>query len=164
MKNCRLTDEVIDQLYKNWIAFYNKRVDAVNYLRGQKLKEINEEAQAEIKKGYQSKNDIVDWYEQKLVDITNWMNDAKHGLEVAENNFESIFQKVKEAKFSEEDIGYTYIFDFYKSEVRKIKNNKADVVSVKFPMYHWDYTFYPFKVEKIQFKAPKVKFTPWEEL
>ena len=163
MKTCRLTNKVIEQLYANWIDFYNKRVDAINYLRGQKLNEINTEAQEEIKKGYVSKNDIVDWYEKKLVDITEWMNDAKRGLDKAESLFESIYQQVKEKVYTEEDIGFVYIYDFYKSEVRKKASDKLNVVSVRFSMYHWDYSFYPFKVEKIQFKAPEVEFTPWEE-
>lgn len=163
MKTCRLTNEVLEQLYANWINFYNARVDAINYLRGQKLKEINDEAQQEIKKGSLSKNDIVEWYDKKLLDITEWMNDAKRGLDKAEELFESIYQKLKEAVYTEEDLGYTYTYDFYKSEVRKMKSDKDNIVVVRFSMYHWDYTFYPFKVEKIQFVAPKVKFTPWVE-
>lgn len=164
MKICRLTDEVFDQLYKNWIAFYNKRVDAVNYLRAQKLKEINEEAKKEMKKGSLSKNDIVDWYEVQLAKMREWMDSAKHGLDVAEANFASFYQKIKDKVYTEEDIGLTYIYDFYKSEVRvNISDTNTNTVIVKFMMYHWDYNYYPFKVDNIQFIAPEVKFTPWEE-
>lgn len=163
MKTCRLTNEVIEKLYANWIAFYNKRVDAINYLRAQKLKELNDEATFEVKRDVISKNDLVDWYEVQLAKIREWMDSAKVGLEKAEELFNDIYQKIKEAVYTEEDIGWTYIYDFYKSEIRKIKSKKENVVSVKFSMYHWDYTFYPFKVEKIQFVAPKVKFTPWVE-
>ena len=165
MKTCRITDEVLEQLHANWVEFYNKRVDAINYLRGLKLKEINESAQAEIKRDIVSKNDIIDWYEGKLAHMTKWMEDAKYGLDKAEELFESIYQKVKEAVLTEEDIGSTIIYDFYKAEIRRRKSDSdARVVTVKFLMYHWDYTYYPFKVENIQFIAPEVKLTSWEEV
>lgn len=163
MKTCRISKQTLDQLYKCWIDFYNKRVDAINYLRKQKLDAINAEAQAEMKKDSMSKNDIVDWYEIQLAKMREWMDDAKRGLDKAESNFESFYQQIKDTVYTEDDLGYTYIYDFYKVEIRKNKNEKDNIVSVKFMMYHWDYTFYPFKVEKIQFKPPKVKLTPWEE-
>ncbi len=163
MKTCRLTDEVIEKLYANWITFYNKRVDAVNFLRGQKLDEINNEVKEEMKREYYPKDEIVEWYEGKLQHMVDWISDAKKGLDKAEENFETIYQIIKNAVYTEEDLGYTYIYDFYKCEVRKVKHDKQNVVSVKFSMYHWDYSYYPFKVEKIHFVAPKVKFTPWEE-
>lgn len=164
MKTCRIASEVIEQLHDNWISFYNKRVDAINYLRGLKLKEINETAQAEIKKGILSKNDVVDWYEKQLEKMREWMDDAKVGLDKAESLFESIYEKLKEKVFTEKDIGKLYIYDFYKSEVRVNKGDKSNVISVKFMMYHWDYNYYPFKVDNIQFIAPEVKFTDWEEV
>lgn len=164
MKTCKLTDKVIEQLYKNWIAFYNKRVDAINYIRGQKLKEWESEAEEEAKKDRYSKSQIFEWYDQKLIHMTNWMNSAKEALDRSEIDFEMIYQKVKEAVFKEEDIGYTFIYDFFKAEVRKVESEAKNVVSVKFSMYCWDYVYAPYKIENIQFVAPEVKFTEWEEV
>ena len=164
MKTCRLTNEVIDQLYSNWIEFYNKRVDAINFIRGKKLEEWKNEAEEEVKRDRYPKSQVIEWYENKLVHMTNWMESGKAGLDKSESKFESLFKIVKEAVYTEEDLGYTIVYDFFKSEVRRVKSDKPYVVSVKFAMYHWDYLYAPYKVEKIPFVAPKVKFTPWEEV
>ena len=163
MKTCRFTDKVIEELYTNWINFYNARVDAINYIRGKKLEEWQSEAEEEAKRDRYPKDQIIEWYENKLVHMTEWMNRGKQELDKSEAKFESLYQKVKDAVFTEEDVGYLFIFDFYKSEVRKIPSDKPNVVSVRFAMYHWDYSYAPYKVEEIQFVAPKVKLTDWEE-
>ena len=163
MKTCRLTNEVIDQLYANWIAFYNKRVDAINYIRGKKLDEWKKEAEEEVKRDRYTRDQVIDWYENKLVQMTNWMKRGQTELEKSEKQFEKLYQKLKEAVYTEEDRGYTFIYDFYKSEVRKVESDKYNVVSVKLMMYHWDYSYAPYKVENILFNAPEVKFTDWEE-
>ena len=164
MKTCRLTNEVIDQLYANWIEFYNKRVDAINYIRGKKLDEWKKEAEEEVKRDRYTRDQVIDWYENKLVQMTNWMKRGQTELEKSEKQFEKLYQKIKEAVYTEEDRGYTFIYDFYKSEVRKVESDKYNVVSVKLMMYHWDYSYAPYKVENILFAAPEVKFTEWEEV
>ena len=163
MKTCRLTNEVIEQLYANWIEFYNKRVDAINYIRGMKLDEWKGEAEAEIKRDRYPRSQVIEWYDDKIAHMTNWMQRGKDGLEESEKDFEKVYQLIKDAVFTEKDIGYLFIYDFYKAEVRKEESNKKNVVSVKFAMYSWDYTYPPFNVEKIQFAAPEVNFTEWEE-
>ena len=164
MKTCKFTDKVIEELYANWISFYNARVDAINYIRAKKLEEWQSEAEEEAKRDRYPKFQVIEWYEGKLVHMTEWMNRGKQELDKSETKFESLYQKVKDAVFTEEDVGYLFIFDFYKSEVRKIPSDKPNVVSVRFAMYHWDYSYAPYKVENILFNAPEVKFTDWEEV
>ena len=163
MKTCRLTNEVIEQLYANWIEFYNKRVDAINYIRGQKLEEWKKEAEDEIKRDRYPRSQVIEWYENKLKHMTHWMERGQKGLEQSESDFEKLYKKIQSKVFSEEDIGYLFIYDFYKAEVRKEESDKTNVVSVKFAMYSWDYTYPPYEVEKIPFVPPEVKFTDWEE-
>lgn len=155
----RLTKNFLKNLYTNWTEYYNARIDAVNEIYAYASKKVQAEAEDDLKNHRYESNSVQNWFNHKINELNTWFSDAVATLKNEDEEFELLYQKLVNDKYTEQDYGFEIIYDFKTFQKNRTRDYSLDnghfKVSVK-GQSHW----YSYGENKKNFNLllPKVEF------
>lgn len=114
-----LTKDCLFRLKDNWNRFYNERLEAINYLAKCSEEDYRYEGNNDIRYGRYSTRSVHEWYDDKIYQLKQWVNECIATLEEEDRKFNRLWDQAWNDYYDSRDYHYVVIYDFYRFEKRK---------------------------------------------
>ena len=125
----KLSKECIDQLWENWVAYFNARSKAVEEVAHEAMDSYVDYANTYYVDDDEEYEDGERWLERKDEEISSWCKECYAELREEETKFRRFLNDLGNQRFGGELIGYTMHVYFYertwlitKSDDQKLKD------------------------------------------
>lgn len=133
-----LTTECLELLCKNWVRYYNDRVDCLNRLYKRSADMYRAEGDDDIRRGRYTRSSVQDWYDGKMRDLNRWYDDCISDLKNEDAKFERLVKTAAADYYDSSDYGYKIVYDFHRFEKRRERTSDTTTFTVSFAgQTHW---------------------------
>lgn len=121
-----LTEDCLVTLKRNWIKYYNDRLDALKELYEHSERQYRNEGNDDIRYGRYSTSSVHDWYDGKIRKLDEWIDNSIADLKNEDAKFDKLWKQACSDYYDSRDYGYVVIYDFYRFEKRWERDSTLD--------------------------------------
>ena len=88
-----LTEDCLVTLKRNWIKYYNDRLDALKELYEHSERQYRNEGNDDIRYGRYSTSSVHDWYDGKIRKLDEWIDNSIAELKNEDAKFDKLWKQ-----------------------------------------------------------------------